>query len=109
MNNDGNNYLIPANSKKSQLILGYFTPVDLVIFLIGISITVALLIMFKTESLPVMLGFLSPAIIAIFLTAPVPNYHNVMTFMGNIYRFFTGRKKYYWKGWCVSSGDNRKK
>ena len=104
-----NSYLIPANSKKSQLILGYFTPVDLIIFLIGIGITVALLIAFKTESLPVMIGFLCPAILAVFLTAPVPNYHNVMTFAANIYKFFTGRKKYYWKGWCVSSGDNRKK
>lgn len=104
-----NNFLIPANSKKSQLILGYFTGFDLTIFLVGIAITVFLLITFKTDSLPVMIGFLSPAIIAVFLTAPVPNYHNVMTFAANIYRFFTGRKKYYWKGWCVSSGDNRKK
>ena len=109
MDNEGsNNYLIPANSKKSQLILGYFNAVDLTIFLTGIGITVFLLIAFKTDKLPVMIGYIVPAIIAVFLTAPVPNYHNVMTFMGNIYRFFTGRKKYYWRGWCVSSGDNRK-
>jgi len=108
-NESGNNYLIPANSKKSQLILGYFNGVDLTIFLIGIGITIFLLIAFKTDKLPVMIGYIVPAVIAVFLTAPVPNYHNVMTFMGNIYRFFTGRKKYYWRGWCVSSGDNRKK
>jgi len=39
-----NNYLIPANSKKSQLILGFFTPIDLTIFLIGVGITIILLI-----------------------------------------------------------------
>jgi hypothetical protein len=108
-NGNNNNYLIPANSKKSQLILGYFNGVDFAIFIIGIAITIILLVFFKTDKLPVMIGYLTPAIIAVFLTAPVPNYHNVMTFMGNIHRFFTGRKKYYWKGWCVGSGDNRKK
>ncbi len=107
--NGNNNYLIPANSKKSQMILGYFNPIDLTIFLTGIGITIFLLIVFKTDKLPVMIGYITPAIIAVFLTAPIPNYHNVMTFIGNIHRFFTGRKKYYWRGWCVGNGDNRKK
>jgi len=30
-----NNYLIPANTKKSQLILGFFTKTDLIIFIVG--------------------------------------------------------------------------
>jgi len=107
-NNRTDNYLIPANSKKSQLILGYFNSFDLIVFSVGVGISVFLLIAFKTDKLPVMIGYLIPAIIAVFLTAPVPNYHNVMTFLGNIYRFYTGRKRYYWKGWCVGSGDNRK-
>ena len=91
------------------MILGYFNGVDLTIFLTGIGISIFLLIAFKTDKLPVMIGYITPAIIAVFLTAPVPNYHNVMTLLGNMINFATGQKKYYWRGWCVSSGDNRKK
>ncbi len=103
-----NNYLIPANSKKSQLILGFFTPVDLIIFLIGIGITIMLLMIIKSNNIGVMLGLASPALFASFLVAPVPHYHNVMTLLGNIYKFYTGRKKYYWRGWCHSNGNRKK-
>lgn len=103
-----NNFLIPANSKKSQLILGFFNPSDLVIFLTGVGISVILLMFIKSNNLTVMLGLASPAIIAAFLVAPVPNYHNVRTLLGNIYRFYSGRKKYYWRGWCVRNGERNK-
>ena len=63
----------------------------------------------KSDNLGVMLGLASPAIVSAFLIAPIPNYHNVMTLIGNIWRFFTGRKKYYWRGWCVRNGNNRSK
>lgn len=106
MNN--NNYLIPANSKKSQLILGFFTGFDLFIFLIGVGLSVILLMIIKSNNIAVMLGLASPAIVSAFLVAPIPNYHNVMTLIGNIYRFYTGRKKYYWRGWCVRDGERRK-
>ena len=105
MNN--NNFLIPANSKKSQLILGFFTGFDLIVFLVGVGFSVILLCLIKSDNLMVMLGLASPAILAAFLVAPVPNYHNVMTLIGNIYRYSTGRKKYYWRGWCVRNGNNR--
>ena len=104
-----NNYLIPANSKKSQLILGLFTGGDLFVFLTGVTITVALLLVFKTTSMAMMIGFLSPALLATFLVAPVPNYHNVMTLIGNIINFATGQKKYYWRGWCASYDSDRPK
>ena len=104
-----NNYLIPANSKKSQLILGVFNMVDLTVFLIGLGITVFLLLVIKSDDIGVMLLLASPALVASFLIAPVPNYHNVMTLLGNIYKFYTGRKKYYWRGWCVGYGNNRNK
>ena len=107
MNN--NNFLIPANSKKSQLILGFFTGFDLIVFLGGVGFSVILLCLVKSDNLMVMLGLASPAILAAFLVAPVPNYHNVMTLIGNIYRYSTGRKKYYWRGWCVRNGNNRSK
>ena len=44
-----NNYLIPANSKKSQLILGFFTPLDLILFGSGCGLTVLLLIVLGIE------------------------------------------------------------
>lgn len=104
---DNNNYLIPANSKKSQLILSFFTPVDLVIFLAGVVTTVILLMLIESNDIGTMFLLLAPALFAAFLVAPVPNYHNVMTLLGNIYKFYTGRKKYYWRGWCVRNGNDR--
>ena len=106
---NNNNYLIPANSKKSQLILSFFRPVDLAIFIAGVCTTILLLVIIDSTDMMVMFALLSPALIAAFLVAPVPHYHNVMTLLGNIYRFFTGRKKYYWRGWCVRYGDNGNK
>ena len=107
MNN--NRYIIPANSKKSQLIFSFFTPFDLVIFLTGVCISVILLIVIDSTNLAVTFGLASPALVATFLVAPVPHYHNVMTLIGNIYRFYTGRKKYYWRGWCARYVDNGNK
>lgn len=107
---DGNNnYLIPANSKKSQLILGIFNGTDLFVFIVGVVLSVILLLKIESTNLLVMLGLASPAIIAAFLVAPLPNYHNVMTLIGNMHKYFTGRKKYYWRGWCVKNGNNRGK
>ena len=106
-NGNGTNYLIPANSKKSQLILGYFNGFDLAIFLTGIGVTIFLLIVFKTDQLPVMIGYVTPAIIAVFLTAPIPNYHNVLQLIINVYTFFFVRQRIYkWRGWCFK--DDRK-
>ncbi len=102
-----NNYLIPANSKKSQLILSVFTMADLIVLLTGVGITVMLLFFIKSNNIGVMIMLASPALIAAFLVAPIPNYHNVMTLLGNIYRFYTGRKKYYWRGWCIGNANNR--
>ena len=100
-----NNYLIPANSKKSMLILGFFTGLDLIIFGFGVGISLLLLMLIKSESLVITLVLASPAMIAGLLVAPVPNYHNVITLIGNINRYLRGRKKYYWRGWCVKNGN----
>lgn len=101
------NYLIPANSKKSQLILSLFTWGDLIILIIGIVLSVVLLLVYKENNLFVLIGLASPALIAVFLVLPIPNYHNVMTLIGNVNRFYTSRRKYIWKGWCACYGDNR--
>ena len=96
------NYLIPANSKKSQLILGFFTPIDLIIFGIGCAVTLCLLFLFNNRvDIKGVLLILSPALISAFLVLPVPNYHNVLQLITNIVMFTLGRKRLYWKGWCI--------
>ena len=94
-------YLIPANSKKSMLILGFFTPIDLIVFGVGCTFTLVMLFFIKTNTITEMALMLTPALVTGFLVMPVPYYHNVMTLIGNIYKFFTNRKRYYWKGWCI--------
>ncbi len=96
------NYLIPANSKKSKLILGFFNPIDLIIFLIGVVITLVLLFVIRTSNIFLIILILLPALISAFLVMPVPNYHNMLTLLNNIYNYFSKRKKYYWRGWCVN-------
>ena len=102
------NYLIPANSKKSMLILSFFTPTDLIIFGIGVTITLMLLLIVKSTNIWVMILILSPALISSFLVMPVPNYHNMMQLLTNIFMFYSGRRRYYWKGWCMGSGNENK-
>ena len=98
-----NNYLIPANSKKSQLILGFFNAVDLILFGSGVGITLILLLTIQSTDVVVMMLILAPALITGFLVMPVPNYHNVMTFIGNILNYYSAKnpREYIWKGWCV--------
>lgn len=100
-----NGYIIPANSKKSMMILGLFTPVDLVIFLVGCSITIIALMFVKTADLGQMILIVSPALISAFLVTPVPNYHNVLQLLTNIIMFFMNNRKYYWRGWCINDGE----
>ena len=100
-----NNYLIPANSKKSQLILGFFTLVDLIIFGIGCIVTLSLLFVFSNKaSIGALVLILLPALISAFLVLPVPYYHNVLQLLTNIITFALGRKRLYWKGWCIRDG-----
>jgi len=33
------------------------------------------------------------------LVFPVPHYHNVMQLLTNIFKYYSGRKKYEWRGW----------
>ena len=101
-----NGYLIPANSKKSMLILGFFTTVDLVIFSVGCTFTVLMLMFVKSATFGQMMLILGPALVASFLVAPVPNYHNVLQLITNIVMFFINQRKYKWKGWCVGDDED---
>ena len=97
-------YLIPANSKKSMLILGFFNPADLIIFGTGCVITFLLLFIINTTNLKQAFIIITPALISAFLVLPVPNHHNIRTFIGNVYYYFTNRRSYYWRGWCIHHG-----
>ena len=94
-------FLVPANTKKSMLIFGLFTTFDLILFGSGISITVLLLMIVSPSSLLTAIIDLLPAVICGFLVLPVPNYHNIRVVIQELYRFYTIRQKFIWKGWCV--------
>ena len=102
-----NEYLIPANSKKSQLILGFLTVIDLFIFGIGLACTLVMLLIFKNPSLGMMIVMLLPLLVSTFLVLPVPNYHNMLQLIVNVVSFFIGRRRYYWKGWCIQDGEEK--
>ena len=103
---ENNQYLIPANSKKSMLILGMFNVTDIIIFVTGAVITFILLFAIGTTGgLKKILFALAPAGICVFLILPIPNHHNVRTFIKNITEYYTNRKRYYWRGWCIKNGE----
>jgi hypothetical protein len=100
-----NNYIIPANSKKSQMFLGFLTLIDAFIFGAGILVTLALLLVFKNASIGLLIVALIPLLVTSLLVMPVPNYHNVLQLITNVLTFYNRRRKYYWKGWCIYDGS----
>ena len=100
-------YLIPANTKRGQLILGWFRPFDLALFGCGVLVTLLLLAFLPLDSLAVTILTLSPAVITGFLVIPVPYYHNMLNIIVEMYEFLTNRQTYRWKGWCYKR-DNKK-
>lgn len=98
-------YLIPANAKRSMLILSVFYPIDLVIFLVGLLVSVVLLLALPIESVVYAIVALVPGLVAAFLVLPIPNYHNVRTILRSAFIFYTTRQKFIWKGWCFNYED----
>ena len=97
------NYLIPANAKKGTLIFGMFTKFDLVLFGIGILVSVLFLISISPETLKAAIICLLPLFISAFLVVPIPNFHNVLTLIKEMIDFFYGRRNYKWEGWCYKN------
>ena len=97
-----NGYLIPANAKKGTLIFNIFRPFDLMLFGGGIGVTLILLAILQNSNIILTLLALLPVSITGLLVFPVPNYHNVLCAIISIYSFYTGRRKYIWKGWCFN-------
>ena len=104
MNN--NPYLIPANTKKGELIFSIFQPIDLIIALSGVGITLLMLVIISTfnglNNTVLTLLILIPALVAVALVFPIPNYHNTRTLLKEVFAFYTNRQKYVWRGWCSS-------
>ena len=93
-------YLIPANAKKSMLIFGIFTKLDLILVSSGVAISILLLMIFAPSSLFGAIMCLLPMLVVGFLVIPVPNYHNIRILIKEIIEFFYNRRNYKWKGWC---------
>ena len=102
-------YLIPANTKRGKLILGWFRPFDLILFGTGILITMIFLAFIPIDNVMVTIIVLAPAVITGFLVVPVPYYHNILNIVVEMYQFYTGRRQYLWKGWCYKSGCVKKR
>ena len=96
-----NNYLIPANTKRGTLILGWFKPFDLILLGTGVLISLVLLMAFPMASTWQVIIVLIPGLTCAFLVIPIPNYHNILTIIIECYTFFTNRRRFIWKGWCV--------
>ncbi len=95
-----NNYLIPANTKQGQLILGIFRKSDLAILIAGVVTTVMILALLPITSTFGVILALSPGIICGLLVMPIPYYHNVLNIIIELYEYITSRQTYRWKGWC---------
>lgn len=101
-----NQYLIPANAKKSQLIFGLFTTIDLFIVIGASIISLLLMLGISGDEMHILVIKLLPLATGLLLVMPVPNYHNVLTFIREALLFIFGEKEYVWKGWCaVSEAD----
>lgn len=103
------NYLIPANSKKSMMIFGMFTVADLILFGIGASVSLLLLFILPIEQLLFAVIAIAPGLVCAFLVVPIPNYHNVRTIIRLAWEFYTTRQKYIWRGWCYKDGEEGNK
>lgn len=104
-----NGYLVPANSKKGNLIFNMFRPIDLLIFGIGAGVSLFMFVIISTANIGGTLIACLPIGISGLLVVPIPNYHNVLCAMQSIFKFFLDRRNYVWKGWCFYEKFSEKK
>lgn len=97
-----NRYLVPANTKKSMLLFGILRPFpDAIIAISGVIVTVVSVAIIGTGTTGQMLLACLPALICLSLVFPLPYYHNTLVAIQSIIRYFSERRNYIWKGWCV--------
>lgn len=101
------NYLIPANTKRGQLILGLFEPIDLIIFGSGLLVTLLLVMILPMDNTTMAVIALLPGVLTGLLVLPVAYYHNVRQLIIEVYNYFTKRSRYVWKGWCFIDESER--
>ena len=106
-----NGSLVPANTKKSMLILGMFRPFpDLLIACISVAITIMLLLIFgNNASIWTLILCSLPMMIGVVLVMPIPNYHNTLGGIRSIITYFKERRNFIWKGWCFSENAEESK
>lgn len=102
-------YLIPANTKRGRLIFGVFEPIDAIMFGTGIVVSLILLAILPIEKIGPAIIALAPVLVTGLLVLPVANYHNVRQLLIEIYKYFTNRNKFVWKGWCFSNEQDESK
>lgn len=95
-----NGYLVPANAKKGTLIFNIFRPFDLILFGIGIVISLISLSVVQSSNTILIVFACLPVGITGLLVFPIPHYHNVLCAIQSIIRFYSERRNYIWKGWC---------
>lgn len=93
-------YLVPANAKKGTLILNLFRPIDLIIFGVGVAVTLIALLLVSDQGTLALIISILPAGITGLLVLPIPNYHNTLCAIQSIIAFYTNSREYEWKGWC---------
>ena len=103
------NYLIPANTKKGQLILGIFRPFDLLLFGCGIGMTLLFMLILPLTSTLMAVISLLPVLITGFLVMPIPYYHNMLNVIAELIEFFSTQRRYKWKGWCIPHEERKKR
>jgi len=90
-----------------MLILGLFNQFDLILFGVGVGISLFLLMILPVDILMWAIVAILPGAITAFLVMPVPNYHNVRTFIKIAIEFYTSRQQFIWKGWCFNDGETK--
>ena len=96
-----NGSMVPANAKKSLLVMGFLRPMpDLLILGVGVGISV-LLLAFSTSA-PTWLLVLEciPMFVSAILVAPIPHYHNTLCAIQSILRFYNERRNYIFRTTC---------
>ncbi len=103
-----NGYLIPANTKKSTLILGFLRGIDAIILASGVVATViAVVALGNINNTWLLLLACMPAAVCGLLVLPIPNYHNTLVAIQSIMRYFRETRNYKWKGWCIYNESDK--
>ena len=102
-----NQYLIPANTKRSMLIFGIFRKIDLIIFGSGTALTFLMMFINNPTNLTDVFIDLLPFLITGAMVVPIPNQMNLWSFTVNVYEFLTKQRDYRWRVWCKSYGEDK--